>query len=138
MKQYQYDLAALILRITIGIMFLAHGLTKLLVFTPAGTAQFFASLGLPEFLAYLTIVFEIGGGICLVLGILVQIISWLTFLQMIVISFIHSSNGWSFGNAGGGWEYPAFMSLTALSLALIGSGRFTVLARIKNRKTIED
>ena len=136
MKQYQYDLAALILRITIGIMFLAHGLTKLLVFTPAGTAQFFASLGLPEFLAYLTIVFEIGGGICLVLGILVQIISWLTFLQMIVISFIHSSNGWSFGNAGGGWEYPAFMSLTALSLALIGSGRFTVLARIKNRKTI--
>ena len=138
MKQYQYDLAALILRITIGIMFLAHGLTKLLVFTPAGTAQFFASLGLPEFLAYLTIVFEIGSGICLVLGILVQIISWLTFLQMIVISFIHSSNGWSFGNAGGGWEYPAFMSLTALSLALIGSGRFTVLARIKNRKTIED
>ncbi|TSJ92037.1 DoxX family protein [Gilliamella apicola] len=138
MKQYQYDLAALILRITIGIMFLAHGLTKLLVFTPAGTAQFFASLGLPEFLAYLTIVFEIGGGICLVLGILVQIISWLTFLQMIVISFIHSSNGWSFGNAGGGWEYPAFMSLTALSLALIGSGRFTVLARIKNQKTIED
>ena len=138
MKQYQYDLAALILRITIGIMFLAHGLTKLLVFTPAGTAQFFASLGLPEFLAYLTIVFEIGGGICLVIGILVQIISWLTFLQMIVISFIHSSNGWSFGNAGGGWEYPAFMSLTALSLALIGSGRFTVLARIKNRKTIED
>ena len=138
MKQYQYDLAALILRITIGIMFLAHGLTKLLVFTPAGTAQFFASLGLPEFLAYLTIVFEIGGGICLVLGILVQIISWLTFLQMIVISFIHSSNGWSFGNAGGGWEYPAFMSLTALSLALIGSGKFTVLARIKNQKTIED
>ena len=138
MKQYQYDLAALILRITIGIMFLAHGLTKLLVFTPAGTAQFFASLGLPEFLAYLTIVFEIGGGICLVLGILVQIISWLTFLQMIVISFIHSSNGWSFGNAGGGWEYPAFMSLTALSLALIGSGRFTVLARIKNQKTIKD
>ena len=138
MKQYQYDLAALILRITIGIMFLAHGLTKLLVFTPAGTAQFFASLGLPEFLAYLTIVFEIGGGICLVIGILVQIISWLTFLQMIVISFIHSSNGWSFGNAGGGWEYPAFMSLTALSLALIGSGRFTVLARIKNQKTIKD
>ena len=138
MKLYQYDLAALILRITIGIMFLAHGLTKLLVFTPAGTAQFFASLGLPEFLAYLTIVFEIGGGICLVLGILVQIISWLTFLQMIVISFIHSSNGWSFGNAGGGWEYPAFMSLTALSLALIGSGKFTVLARIKNQKTIED
>lgn len=138
MKLYQYDLAALILRITIGIMFLAHGLTKLLVFTPAGTAQFFASFGLPEFLAYLTIAFEIGGGIFLVFGILVRSISWLTFLQMIVISFIHSANGWSFSNAGGGWEYPAFMSLTALSLALIGSGKFTVLAKIKNQKPIVD
>lgn len=132
MKRYQYDLAALSLRITIGIMFLTHGLTKLLVFTPEGTANFFESLGLPRFLAYLIIAFEIGGGICLVLGLLVRIISSLTFLQMIVISFIHSSNGWSFSNAGGGWEYPAFMSLTAFSLALLGSGRFTVLTRIKN------
>ena len=132
MKQYQYDLAVLSLRITIGIMFLTHGLTKLLVFTPEGTANFFESLGLPRFLAYLIIAFEIGGGICLVLGLLVRIISSLTFLQMIVISFIHSSNGWSFSNAGGGWEYPAFMSLTAFSLALLGSGRFTVFSRIKN------
>lgn len=132
MKRYQYDLAVLSLRITIGIMFLTHGLTKLLVFTPEGTANFFESLGLPRFLAYLIIAFEIGGGICLVLGLLVRIISSLTFLQMIVISFIHSSNGWSFSNAGGGWEYPAFMSLTAFSLALLGSGKFTVLTRIKN------
>lgn len=132
MKRYQYDLAVLSLRITIGIMFLTHGLTKLLVFTPEGTANFFESLGLPRFLAYLIIAFEIGGGICLVLGLLVRIISSLTFLQMIVISFIHSSNGWSFSNAGGGWEYPAFMSLTAFSLALLGSGRFTVFSRIKN------
>lgn len=94
MKRYQYDLAALSLRITIGIMFLIHGLTKLLVFTPEGTANFFESLGLPRFLAYLIIAFEIGGGICLVLGLLVRIISSLTFLQMIVISFIHSTNGW--------------------------------------------
>lgn len=132
MKRYQYDLAVLSLRITIGIMFLTHGLTKLLVFTPEGTANFFESLGLPRFLAYLIIAFEIGGGICLVLGLLVRIISSLTFLQMIVISFIHSSNGWSFSNAGGGWEYPAFMSLTAFSLALLGSGKFTVFSRIKN------
>lgn len=132
MKRYQYDLAVLSLRITIGIMFLTHGLTKLLVFTPEGTANFFESLGLPRFLAYLIIAFEIGGGICLVLGLLVRIISSLTFLQMIVISFIHSTNGWSFSNPGGGWEYPAFMSLTAFSLALLGSGRFTVLTRIKN------
>ena len=51
--------AALILRITLGILFLAHAGLKVFVFTPAGAAQFFGSLGLPPALAYLTIA---GGG----------------------------------------------------------------------------
>lgn len=126
MKQYQTDLASLILRIALGVMFLAHGLTKLLVFTPAGTAQFFESLGFPGVVGYLTIVFEIGAGTLLLLGILTRIISLFAFIQMVVISFIHSVNGWTFSNTGGGWEYPAFMALTAVSLALFGSGRLSV------------
>lgn len=52
MKQYRIDLASLILRITLGVMFLAHGFTKLVVFTPAGTAQYFESLGFPGFVGY--------------------------------------------------------------------------------------
>lgn len=126
MKQYQTDLASLILRIALGVMFLAHGLTKLLVFTPAGTAQFFESLGFPGVVGYLTIVFEIGAGTLLLLGILTRIISLFAFIQMVVISFIHSVNGWTFSNTGGGWEYPAFMALTAVSLTLLGSGRLSV------------
>ncbi|MWP61572.1 DoxX family protein [Gilliamella sp. Pas-s25] len=127
MKPYQTDIASLLLRIALGVMFLAHGLTKLLVFTPNGTAQYFESLGLPGFVGYLTIAFEIGGGVLLLLGVLTRMISSLAVIQMIVISFIHSVNGWSFSNAGGGWEYPAFMALSAFSLALLGSGRFSVL-----------
>lgn len=129
MKQYQTDFASLILRIALGIMLLAHGLTKLLVFTPTGTAQFFESLGFPGVIGYLTIVFEIGGGALLLLGILTRIISLLAVIQMIVITFIHSANGWSFSNTGGGWEYPAFMGLTAASLTLLGSGRFNIFYR---------
>lgn len=129
MKQYQTDFASLILRIALGIMFLAHGLTKLLVFTPTGTAKFFESLGFPGVIGYLTIVFEIGGGALLLLGILTRIISLLAVIQMIVITFIHSANGWSFSNTGGGWEYPAFMGLTAASLTLLGSGRFNIFYR---------
>ncbi len=127
MKQLQTDLALLILRIALGVMFLAHGFTKLLVFTPAGTAHYFESLGFPGFVGYLTILFEIGGGALLLLGILTRLIAILTVIQMIVISFIHSANGWSFSNAGGGFEYPAFMALTALSLALLGNGRFSIV-----------
>lgn len=63
------DLAAAILRIAMGILFLAHAGLKLFVFTPAGTASFFASLGLPGPLAYLVIVAELFGGLALILGL---------------------------------------------------------------------
>ena len=43
--------AALLLRLALGVMFVSHGLQKLLIFTPAGTAQFFASVGFPGWLA---------------------------------------------------------------------------------------
>src|SRR5437899_11167423 len=46
---------ALLLRVSLGVLFLIHASLKIFVFTPAGTAQFFESLGLPGFLAYLTI-----------------------------------------------------------------------------------
>ena len=62
--------AALALRLVTGALFLAHGLTKLLVFTIPGTVGFFESLGLPAIVAYLTIIAEIGGGAALILGVL--------------------------------------------------------------------
>ena len=40
--------AALLLRVTLGALFLAHAALKLFVFTPAGTAGFFSSVGLPR------------------------------------------------------------------------------------------
>lgn len=127
MKQYQTDLAALFLQIALGVMFLVHGFTKLLVFTPSGTSQYFESLGFPGFTAYIAIVFEIGGGALLLLGIFTRVIAIIAVIEMLVITFIHYGNGWQFSNTGGGWEYPAFMTITALSLALLGNGRYSVL-----------
>src|SRR5271163_1206841 len=60
--------AALLLRVSLGVLFLAHAAVKIFVFTPAGTAGFFASVGLPPALAYLVIVAETLGGIALILG----------------------------------------------------------------------
>src|SRR5215208_3986643 len=51
--------AALLLRVSLGVLFLAHAAVKLFVFTPAGTAEFFGSLGLPAALAYLVIAAEL-------------------------------------------------------------------------------
>ena len=61
--------AALILRLALGVMFIAHALLKLFVFTLPGTAQFFGSLGLPPAIGYVTFAAELVGGILLVLGI---------------------------------------------------------------------
>lgn len=118
---------ALLLRVALGVMFLAHGLTKLLVFTPAGTAGFFQSLGLPGALGYLTMAAELLGGAALLAGFQVRLVS-LAFVPLLLgtILFVHGANGWGFGNPGGGWEYPAFLTAAALVQALLGPGAFAL------------
>ncbi|QQX89489.1 DoxX family protein (plasmid) [Cupriavidus necator] len=114
--------AALLLRIALGVMFLAHGLTKLLVFTPAGTAGFFQSVGFPGFLAYPVIAFEILAGILLVLGVYARWVGAIAAVQLLVASTVHFGNGWSFTNTNGGWEYPVFLAMSALAVTLTGEG----------------
>ncbi|MFT4190678.1 MAG: DoxX family protein [Comamonas sp.] len=119
--------AALLLRLALGVMFLAHGLTKLLVFTPAGTAKFFASVGFPGFLAYPIIAFEILAGIFLILGIVPRWVAAIAAVQLLVASSVHWGNGWAFAAPnGGGWEYPVFLAVSAAALALLGDGAYAL------------
>lgn len=118
--------AAFILRIALGTMFLAHGLTKLLVFTPAGTAGFFQSVGFPGFLAYPIIAFEILGGLMLILGVYARWVAAVAAIQLFFASTVHFGNGWSFTNPNGGWEYPVFLSVSALAIALLGDGAYAL------------
>src|SRR4030095_8869643 len=59
---------ALILRVALGGLLIAHFALKYFVFTPAGTAQFFGSIGLPPALAYLTMLAELVAGPGVALG----------------------------------------------------------------------
>lgn len=118
-----------LLRIALGLLFLAHGAyLKLFVFTVPGTVQFFESLGLPGFTAYLVIGGEILGGIALLLGVFTRVAA----LGLALISFgaitAHAGNGWVFSSAGGGWEFPLFLGVTCLVLALTGPGAFALSA----------
>ena len=119
--------AALLLRLALGVMFLAHAWVKIKVFTPAGTAQYFKSLGLPGELAYLTIAAEVGGGILLILGIETRWVA-LALVPLILgtIVLVHGKAGWQFTNKDGGWEYPAFWIVGLLALALLGDGAAAV------------
>ena len=118
--------AALLLRLSLGVMFIAHGLLKIVVFTPAGTVGFFESLGLPGFLAYLTIVAEIGGGAALIAGLWTRWVS-LALLPIILGALVvHSGAGWVFSSEGGGWEFPAFWAVALVVQALLGDGAYSV------------
>src|SRR5258706_4898334 len=119
----QAAVAALLLRLALGVMFLAHAWVKIKVFTPAGTAQFFKSLGLPGELAYLTIAAEVGGGIVLILGIETRWVALaLVPLMLGTIVMVHGKAGWLFTNKDGGWEHPAFWTAGLLALPLLRDG----------------
>lgn len=119
--------AALVLRVTLGALFLAHAGLKLFVFTPAGTAKFFGSLGFPPELAYLVMTVEVLSGIALVLGV------WTRYAALIgipvllgAIFTVHGAAGFFFTNPKGGWEFPAFWAIALVAQALLGDGAFAL------------
>ena len=119
--------AALVLRVSLGLMYVTHGLVlKWMTFGLAGTAQFFNSLGLPTPAAYLVIAAEIVGGALLILGIRTRAVALALMPILLGAAWTHAGNGWVFSNAGGGWEYPVFLAAASLVQALLGDGAYAL------------
>jgi putative oxidoreductase len=119
--------AALLLRVTLGGLFLTHLALKLFVFTPAGTAAFFGKVGLPPALAYVVMTAEVLGGIALILGIWTRLAAiLLTPILLGAIFTVHGAAGFFFNNANGGWEYPAFWIVALIVQALLGDGAYAL------------
>ena len=116
------DAAATVLRTTVGVMFVAHALLKYFVFTLPGTAKFFASLGLPGALGYVTFAAELVGGVLLIAGVKTRLVSIALTPFVLGATWAHAGNGWVFTSANGGWEYPAFLTIATLVTALLGDG----------------
>jgi putative oxidoreductase len=117
------DAAALLLRVSLALMFFAHAWLKIAVYKPAGAVKYFESLGVPGLFAYLTMAAEIGGGALLLLGIGTRWVA-IALVPLILgtIVLVHGKNGWLFSNKDGGWEYPAFWAVGLGALALLGDG----------------
>jgi putative oxidoreductase len=117
---------ALVLRLALGTMFIAHAALKIFVFTVPGTVQFFASLGLPAALAYFTIFAELVGGALILVGYHGRWVSAALIPILLGATWAHAGNGWAFSVPNGGWEYPAFLAAAALAHALIGDGAYAL------------
>ena len=118
--------AIALLRVTSGALLLTHGLTRLLVFTPAGTVGFFESIGFPGFLAYPVMAGEIVLGLALIVGFMTRWVALAALPIMIGAIIPHAANGYSFSNPGGGWEYPVFWAVTLVAQVIFGDGAYAV------------
>jgi putative oxidoreductase len=122
------EYAALVLRVALGVMFVAHALLKYFVFTLPGTAQFFASIGLPGFLGYVTYGAELVGGILLIAGVRTRFVALALVPILLGATWAHAGNGWLFSAPNGGWEYPAFWTVALVVQALLGDGAYAFRA----------
>lgn len=120
--------AALLLRMALGIVFLAHAGLKIVVFAAAGTAQIFDSLDLPPALAYVTIACELVGAVALILGAWPRLAAFAAIPILLgAIASARSAVRFFFANPKGGWEYPAFWIVGFVALAAAGDGDFALL-----------
>jgi putative oxidoreductase len=121
--------AALLLRVGLGLLFLAHADLQIRIYGLPTEVEFFRSIGLPGHLVYLTAAMQVIGGVALVAGVYARFAA-LLLLPIIIgtIVTVHGSKGWLFTNKDGGWEYPAFWALALVVQFLLGDGAWALLA----------
>ena len=131
--QSNTDLAALALRLSSGVLFLAHGWMKVSLFTIPGTIAFFESLGLPGFFFFFSILGELGGGLLLIAGVAVRLVSVPLIAILLGSVWAHAGFGWTFSNEGGGWEFPLFWAVVQGVIALLGAGAYALRLPVIDR-----
>jgi putative oxidoreductase len=110
---------AALLRISLGVMYLTHSVVlKLFTYGLAGTAGYFESTGLPGALAYAVFAAEALGGVLLLANVATR---WVSLGLLPILGgalWVHAGNGWVFSASGGGWEYPLFLMVVSVVVAL--------------------
>jgi len=117
---------AMLLRLGLGAMWIAHALLKWFVFTIPGFAAWLESQGLPAFMAWPVFLLEITGGVMILIGFYGRYVSAVLLPILLVAAWIHASNGWLHTSEGGGWEYPVFLALASVAHLFLGDGRLAL------------
>ena len=135
LTQTANELAPLVLRLVLGIVFFAHGAQKLLGWFggygfDATMSAFTKSLGIPAPLAFLAIAAEFFGGLGLIAGLLTRVAAFgIASVMVVAVVKVHSQFGpfmnWGGNQKGEGFEYHALAVAIALALMIAGGGAFS-------------
>jgi putative oxidoreductase len=123
------DWGLLILRVALGLVFLAHGWPKLNpngpMKGPAGVAGFFKQVGIPAPLlaAWVVALLETAGAVLLIVGLATRLLGLAFAIDMLVAILLVVRKHKGFTTTGGaGWEFEFILGAAALALALTGAG----------------
>jgi putative oxidoreductase len=121
------DTAKLILRLVLGLLILAHGVSKIFA-GPGYIMQTVTGAGLPAGLSYLVYIGEVIAPLLLIFGVWTRVAAGIIAINMIVaVLLVHTKQLFTMNNVGG-WalELQAMFLFTAIAIALLGAGRFSV------------
>ena len=140
-EEKQLDIGLLLLRVSLGIVFIAHGYLKVFTFGLKHAMEVFEAHTVlhinlvPGWLALPSAVIEWVCGIMLILGVKTRLIT--PFLAAVAFGAgaVHFENGWNYtSKPDGGWEYGIFLCLCCIVVFLAGPGKYTLSRYVDNRK----
>jgi putative oxidoreductase len=129
------DVSALVMRLTLGVVFFPHGAQKVLGWWggpgASATIQGLAKMGLPPVVTVLLMIAELGGSLLLILGFLTRLAALgIACVMTAAIFMVHSKMGffmnWAGTQKGEGFEYHLLALGLAIALLIKGGGAFSV------------
>ncbi|MDP3975208.1 MAG: DoxX family protein [Candidatus Jorgensenbacteria bacterium] len=119
-KKANVDVGLLLLRIAVGVTFIAHGWSKFM--NIEGTTAFFAGLGLASLFVYFVAAVELVGGLAVLFGLFTDVAGILLAINMVfAIILVKFSKGLL-----GGYEFDLVLLLAALGIAFAGPGKYVL------------
>ena len=140
-REKQLDVGLLVLRVSLGIIFIAHGYLKVFTFGLKHAMEVFEAHTvwhinmIPGWVALPSAAIEWVGGILLILGVKTRLIT--PFLAAVAFGAgaVHFENGWNYtSKPDGGWEYGIFLCLCCIVVFLVGPGKYTLTQFMNNRR----
>lgn len=126
MNRYD-DIGKLVLRLSIGILLLMHGLHKLM-HGIGGISAMVQANGWPLWVAYGVFIGEIIAPVLMIVGLMTRLSAFVVVMNMLVAIYLAHSHQLFHLTKNGGWllELQGLYLFGALAISLLGAGRFSV------------